>query len=239
MSDSHIGSRGSGMREPLIILARAALGILAALAGAGSVGCADEETPDQVTLRVANWGSPAVESSFMTLERELRREFEQLHPGVRVQFEQIPGFGQYAPKLLMMHVSGSVPDVISLDASSGAVFMDNGVLRDLSPYLERDASFRLDDYFENLVRIFRRGNELYSIPFDFTPMMMYYNRKLFDAAGVTYPRPGWTWEDFRRTARALTVRDSDPAKPPRQYGLNFINVMPFWVLWLWTNGLMC
>lgn len=221
---------------PLIILVRAAWCALAALAGAGQIGCAAEETPEQITLRVANWGSPAVESSFMTLEREFRQEFEQLHPGVRVQFEQIPGFGQYAPKLLMMHVSGSVPDVISLDASSGAVFMDNGVLRDLSPYIDRDASFRLGDYFENLVRVFRRSDKLHSIPFDFTPMMMYYNRKLFDAAGVPYPRQGWTWENFRRTASALTIKDPDPAKPPRQYGFNFINVMPFWILWLWTNG---
>ncbi len=237
MKNRRAAGRGSRMRRRTsTFLGRVALGVLAALAGVGPVGCAGDETPDQVTLRVANWGSPAVESSFMALERQFLREFEQLHPGVRVQVEQIPGFGQYAPKLLMMHVSGSVPDVISLDASSGAAFMDNGVLRDLKPYIERDASFRLDDYFGNLVKIFRRGDKLYSIPLDFTPMMMYYNRKLFDAAGLPYPRPGWTWEDFRRTAGALTIRDPNPVRPPRQYGFNFINVMPFWVLWLWTNG---
>ncbi|HPM25131.1 MAG TPA: extracellular solute-binding protein, partial [Phycisphaerae bacterium] len=118
----------------------------------------------RIVLRVSNWGSPAVESGFMTLEREIREEFEQMHPGVRVQFEQIPGFGQYAPKLLMMHVSGSVPDVIALDASSAAVFIDNGVVRDLAPLVAEDPEFRLADYFERVVQIFRRDQRVYSIP---------------------------------------------------------------------------
>jgi len=196
--------------------------------------CRQESDPRTITLRVANWGSPAVESSFMTLEREIREEFERRHPGVRIQFEQIPGFGQYAPKLLMMHVSGSMPDVISLDASSGAVFMDNGVLRDLAPFIRDDTTFQLEQYFDRLVDIFRRDSRLYSIPFDFTPMMMYYNKRLFDEAGVPYPKPDWTWDDFLRIARALTNRDGPFEK--HQYGFYFMNVMPFWLPWLWTNG---
>ena len=190
-------------------------------------------------LRVANWGGAQVDSDFMKLERQIVREFEQQHPGVSVQVEQIPGPGQYAPKLLMMHVAGSVPDVVHLDASSAAVFIDNDVLRDLMPYVRRDeraGRFDLDDYFENVLAIARRGERLYAIPLDFTPMVIYYNKRLFDAAGVAYPRPGWSWDDFLDTARELTIPADQPGRPPRQYGFNFENVMPLWVPWLWTNG---
>jgi multiple sugar transport system substrate-binding protein len=198
-------------------------------------GCSEEATQPQVVLRVANWGGAQVESAFVKLEREIREEFEAQHPGVRVQVEQIPGHGQYAPKLLMMHVTGSVPDVIHLDASSAAVFIDNGVLRDLTPFVEGDAEFDLGAYFENVVDIARRSEALYAIPLDFTPMVMYYNKQLFDAAGVAYPQLGWDWDDFLQTAQALTVFP-EGATSPQQYGFNFENVMPFWVLWLWTNG---
>lgn len=188
-----------------------------------------------MVLRVANWGGAQVESEFMRLEREIREEFEAAHPGVRVQIEQIPGSGQYAPKLLMMHVTGSVPDVVTLDASSAAVFIDNNVLWDLVPFIENDGGIDLDDYFENVVKIARRGDALYAIPLDFTPMVMYYNKRLFDEAGVPYPREGWTWDDFLETARKLTVFP-EGARSPAQYGFNFENAMPLWVLWLWTNG---
>ena len=175
--------------------------------------CRETEQEDkELVLRVSNWGGVNVDTKFMTLEREIREGFEKQHAGVRVQFEQIPGVGQYAPKLLMMHVTGSVPDVATLDASSAAVFIDNGVLRDLTPYIQRDRKFDLSRYFENVVNIARRGDKLYAVPLDFTPMMMYYNKRLFDAAGVPYPKPGWTWEEFLVTARSLTVFPAQAAR---------------------------
>jgi multiple sugar transport system substrate-binding protein len=214
--------------------ARLILGTVAVVSLAG--GCADDEQAATTVLRVANWGSPAVESSFMELERQILEEFEALHPGVRVQIEQIPGAGQYAPKLLMMHVTGSVPDVIHLDASSAAVFIDNDVLRDLTPLVENDPGFNLEDFFANVVDIARRGEKLYAIPLDFTPMVMYYNKRLFDEADVPHPRDDWTWDEFLTAARRLTILGEDRQRPPLQYGFNFENTMPFWVLWLWTNG---
>jgi multiple sugar transport system substrate-binding protein len=148
-----------------------------------------------------------------------------------------------------------MPDVIHLDASSAAVFIDNGVLRDLSPSIARDPTFRIDDYFESVVAIARRslvppassrqahvpadqatpsGAALYAVPLDFTPMVIYYNKTLFDNAGVPYPADGWTWDDFLAAAKALTITP-DGADRPTQYGFNFINWMPAWLLWLWAN----
>jgi len=212
---------------------RLILGSVAIVSLAG--GCADDEQAVTTVLRVANWGGVQVESDFMTLEREIREEFER-QQGVRVQFEQIPGHGQYAPKLLMMHVTGSVPDVVTLDASSAAVFIDNNVLRDLTPFIAGDPTFELDHYFENVVNIARRGEVLYAIPLDFTPMVMYYNKTLFDAAGVAYPQPGWSWDDFFAAAQRLTVYADDARGGPVQFGFNFENAAPLWMPLLWTNG---
>ena len=209
--------------------------LLPTLLAFGVLGCDRTEQDSAVVLRVANWGSPAVESSFMALERDFRAEFEAQHPGVHVQVELIPGEGRYAPKLIMMHVADSMPDVIHLDASSAAVFVDNGTLRDLTPMIADDGGFDLTAYFDNVTDIARRGDALYAIPLDFTPMVIYYNKTLFDRAGVPYPRDGWTWTEFLATSRALTVVPKGATRPT-QYGFNFINWMPGWLPWLWANG---
>jgi len=205
------------------------------LFAAAAGGCAREDEPSTTVLRVANWTGPDVEPGLVRLERQFRQEFEAAHPGVRLQMEQIPGYGQYTPKLLMMHVAGCMPDVIHLDASAAAVFIDNGVLRDLTPLIESDPQFDLTQYFEPVVEVARRGSSLYAIPLDFTPMMMFYNKRLFDEAHVAYPQAGWTWDEFLQKAKALTVRPAGAARPT-QYGFYFENWMPLWVLWLWTNG---
>ena len=91
---------------------RAILSALLCLLSLICPGCGEGSENETIILRVANWGGAQVESDFMRLERQIVREFEEQHPGVSVRVEQIPGHGQYAPKLLMMHVTGSVPDVV-------------------------------------------------------------------------------------------------------------------------------
>lgn len=191
-------------------------------------------TPAAV-LRVANWGSPWVDPDFMRLERELWGEFERRHPGCKLQIEQIPGEGQYRPKLIMQHVAGVAPDVATIDMSSGADFMNNGLLMDLRPFIEKDPEFRKGDFFDHLWSIASRDGHIYAVPLDFTPMVMIYNKKLFDAAGVPYPREGWSWDEFRDTCRKLTIREPGAVRPA-QWGFYFENEMPLWLPWLWSGG---
>jgi ABC-type glycerol-3-phosphate transport system substrate-binding protein len=105
------------------------------------------ETDRRVVLRVADWGGPAGDPTFLRLERNIRLEFERRCAGVRIQAENIPGPGQYVPKLLMTYVAGNPPDVITLDASSSAVFINHDLLTDLLPRIHTDPGFCLSDYF--------------------------------------------------------------------------------------------
>lgn len=218
---------------------RRALGILLASA---LVGCAyllviaqarssDSGKIERPTiLRVANWSGPGNDPAFWKIEHEIQADFERLHPNVTVRVEGIPGNGQYVPKLLMTYVAGNPPDVIQLDASSAAVFIDHDLLADMTPLLRDDKSFSLGDYFDNVLDIGRRGERLYAAPLDFTPMVMVYNKKMFDAAKVPYPQAGWTREQFLEAAKALTNRSGG------QYGFFIQRDMSLWFPWIWAGG---
>jgi multiple sugar transport system substrate-binding protein len=190
-------------------------------------GCGSPRGPDAIVLRVANWSGAGDDSEFEQTIRGIYEEFERRNPGVEIRVEGIPD--GYVSKVILSFVAGTEPDVMLLDASSAAIFIDNGVLADLTPMMAADEDFDLDDFFPNVVDIARRGESVYAIPNDFTPMVMYYNKRLFDRAGVSYPKAGWSFEEFRKTARVLTV-------PGEQYGFSFANWMPGWIMWLWNNG---
>lgn len=229
-----IHRRCAPIRQP--VRARVAAG-WSALAALLLCGCGDEGSAQATrTLRVANWLHAAVDPSFLALEHALEQEYEQANPGWRLLLEPIPGAGQYAPKLVLMHVAGNPPDAGYLDLSAGAVFIRRGVVRDISRWVQTDDEFRLDDYFPQVASSFQRDGRVFGVPLDFTPMVIFYNRRLFDEAGEPYPEDGWTWEQFAATARRMTLRDADPRAPARQFGLHFENVMSFWILWLWSNG---
>ncbi|PNA07032.1 sugar ABC transporter substrate-binding protein, partial [Pseudomonas sp. GW456-11-11-14-LB1] len=61
------------------------------------------------------------------------------------------------------------------------------------------------------------------------PMVLYYNKRLFDQAGAPYPKAPWTFSEFLEAAKRTTI-------PGKQYGFKFTNWVPGWVMWLWNNG---
>lgn len=204
----------------------ALVGLIAAFA---VVGCV-RPSSDENVLRISNWGGAGDDGPFEQMVQAKNREFGEKH-GAKVRVEGIPG--EYVPKMLLNFVAGSQPDVMVVDASSAAVFVNNGLLQDLRPFIERDPEFKISDYYANVLATYQRGEAIYAIPNDFTPMVMYYNKDLFDDLGVAYPKPGWNFDDFLRTAQQLTVRQNNRTL---QYGFVFTNWMPGWVMWLWNNG---
>ncbi len=188
-------------------------------------GCSRQ--PTGTVLRLSNWGGADDDSAFASKIQGLYADYERAHPGISVHVEGIPG--EYVPKMILSMVAKSPPDVMAVDASSAGVFINNGTLRDLSPFIAKDAEFNQNDYFGNSLATYRQGKSLYAIPGDFTPMAMYYNKRLFDTAHVPYPPAHWTFDQFLETAQKLTI-------PGKQYGFKFTNWMPGWVMWLWNNG---
>jgi multiple sugar transport system substrate-binding protein len=193
-------------------------------------GC--QTLSDEDAVRVASWGNLGDDSEFNQIVNDLYEGFEETHPSYDLQVERSPDPQQYRHKMLLSYIAGSTPDVMALDASSAADFIENDLIVDLTPYFEADPEFDIDDYYENVVEIAARDGEVYAVPVGFTPLVMYYNKRLFDEAGVEYPQPGWTYDDFLEKAQAITRREGDD----QVWGYQFANWMPGWIMWLWNNG---
>lgn len=97
-----------------------------------------------------------------------------------------------------------------------------GLVRDLTPFIEADPTFDVADFYPNALQ--EQNGQLFVLPTSLQFNLLFYNRALFDAVGVAYPEPGWTWETFRETANALTVREDGEVG---QWG--FVNPTPAWV----------
>jgi multiple sugar transport system substrate-binding protein len=161
--------------------------------------------------------------------------FTRAHAGITVQ-QQSAGTGQaeYRERILTSIVAGHPPDVFLLDNIDVPAFTERRVLLDLAPYLPR---LGLDPsrYDSTVLGIFRRGTAVYALPKGYTPMVLVYNKDLFDRAGIPYPPDDWTWDDFLRTARALT-RDTDGDGQIDQWGTAYDRRYFLWAAWLWSGG---
>lgn len=133
------------------------------------------------------------------LHFQLARAFEAENPGIQVALSLYPSRG-FATRVLTAIAAGEGPDVwyhyYSPDIAA------QGFLEDLTPYL--DESDVDDGWFESARRRGVYNGRTYGVPRDAVAGFIVYNKDIFDAAGMAYPEEGWTVEDYRQTALALT-----------------------------------
>jgi multiple sugar transport system permease protein len=183
---------------------------------------------EKITIRVANWAG----AEEVKLEERIAAEFMKRHPQVQVEIESIPA--NYKQKILTSIAAGTVADVFLLDSPIIPALLNKGVLIDLNPYLSGEG-IDPEDFFPNVLNIFQKGDALYAIPKDFTPIMMYYNKRMFDKNNVPYPSNDWTWDDYLHLAQQLT-RDTDGDGAWDQFGTVFRNYFYLWQPWIWMTG---
>lgn len=173
-------------------------------------------------LRVATWDS----GESVNVLTQTAQLFEKGHPGVKVQIEAYgDGFDQ---KLAAAFGAKSPPDVTYMWN-----FPDYAAsLEPLDEYVKKDKALKLDDLVPGLLNYNRIGGKLYGLPAGFSSFALYYNKAMFDKAGIAYPTDKWTWDDVRAAARKLRNKES------KQYGYGVdANPDPYDLQsLLWSNG---
>ena len=157
-----------------------------------------------VEIKVAFWGSPE-EIDIVT---KSMASWQKEHQDIKVRFEHTPYSG-YDSKILTRVAGGAAPDVIAAESNYFVTFATRNVFLGLNQFIKEDTTFKLDDFFSSIIDRFTVSGEVYAIPRDVAPFAcVFYNKTLFDEAGLPYPTDDWTWDDMLGMAQKLTKRDS-------------------------------
>lgn len=156
-----------------------------------------------VTLRWAFWGSPEEALS----HKMVADAFMKVHPEIKIETWNEP-WDNYFTKIQALWASGdpnTVPDIAFLWPTPK--YAAEGVLENLDPYI-RKSGYDLNDYWGGLLESAKYKGSVYGLPRDIEVNVLYYNKDLFDKAGVKYPDESWTWDDLLAAAEKLTVKDA-------------------------------
>ena len=166
-------------------------------------GCAREDVaPRPVEIKVAFWGAP----DEIKITSDLMAEWEKTRPDIKVKLEHTPYRG-YVDKLLTRIAGRSAPDIICTEVDLFVTFQSKGVLRDITPYIAGSAEINTGDFYPEVMDRFTVSGKLYALPRDTAPFAcVYYNKKLFDEAGLAYPSDDWDTQDLLDAANKLTRR---------------------------------
>ena len=153
--------------------------------------------------------SGRVELIWCSDDNPARREqielFNRLYPQYTVRLDPM---NSNMEKVIVQSLAGVGPDLF--DCYSGfqvAAYVRSGIALDCTDFLE-SRGIEPDSIWPAARPSFMYGGRMFGHTENVGANAIWYNKDLFDAAGVPYPSKGWTWEDFIAVAQRLTKRDS-------------------------------
>ena len=133
-----------------------------------------------------------------------------------------------------MIAAGTGPDVFLLNSNQILHFADEGVILDQQPYYDA-AGIDVDATYVDAA-VWRHNGALLTVAPSMNSIIVFYNKAMFDAAGVAYPpataAEAWTWDQFVETARQLTSGES----MDKVYGVYVAPWSTVWSPFLFSNG---
>lgn len=168
--------------------------------GSGEQGASSDE------LSVAIWDTnqePGI--------KEILDDFTK-ETGIKTKISVVK-WNEYWTMLEAGAQGGSLPDVFWMHSNESERYMSNDMLLDLTDKIKASEKIKVENYPEDIWGLYTYKDHYYAVPKDIDTIAIWYNKKLFDEAGVPYPTSDWTWDDLTETARKLTKSDGS------QYGL--------------------
>lgn len=108
---------------------------------------------------------------------------------------------------------GSLPDVFWMHSNESERYMSNDMLLDLTDKIAESDKIDPENYPEDIWGLYTYDDKYYAVPKDVDTIALWYNKTMFDEAGLAYPTADWTWDDVSEAAKKLTKDDGS------QYGL--------------------
>lgn len=175
--------------------------VVAAMLAGCSGGGEKSSSDGPVTITYGIWAgtqTPAMQ--------EIAAAFTKENPNITVKIQERP-YPEFWSTLQTGAAGGTAPDAFWMLAQQIRPYAAGNQLLDITDTVKQQ-NVDLGNYPKAVLDLYDQGDgKLYGLPKDVDTNAVWYNKAMFDKAGVAYPKADWTWADFRETAKKLT----DPA----------------------------
>ncbi|MFD5974979.1 ABC transporter substrate-binding protein [Streptomyces bacillaris] len=180
----------------------ASLALLATACGGGSGP--DAQAPgDGKPVTLTFWSATAG-------AKETAEAFNKTQSDIKVQFSLVPAGPEGVTKLSNAVKGGNAPDIATMDYSALPEYASEGNLENLTASSGELVKKEFPEAVQSLVNL---GGSTWAVPFDVTPIQLYYRKDLFQKHGVEVPT---TWAEYRTAAEK--IHRADPGLTITNFG---------------------
>lgn len=167
---------------------------------------ASTEEKKPVNMQLATWGNDAHKKMY----EDMLAKYKLTHPNVSAEVLLIP-FNDYQQKMSITMAANQAPDIAWLSDIMIPQFLETNQLTDISSIAE-DKDYDFNDINASSFDLVKKDGKYYGVAFSTPPVMLYYNKTLFDEKGLQTPMElytagKWNYEEFLKDAKTITNKD--------------------------------
>ena len=194
----HYKQGGKMQKKARTILAATLSGIL--VAGLGMVS-----VPAQAAKTTVNYFTFSAAPDHLDTMKAMIAAFEKKNPTIHINL-QPASYDDYFTKLKTRVAANQAPDTFELNYENFVTYAAAGSLLNLNAVAAADKTFKKSVYYGKAYDVFAANGKQYGLPASYSTVVLIYNKDLFDAAGVAYPKSSWDWSDEANAAKALKAK---------------------------------
>jgi multiple sugar transport system substrate-binding protein len=187
-------------------------------------------TGPEATITYSIWGDPQEIKN----QQAIVDAFHAVNPKITVKVT-VSDWEPYWDKLLTSVSGGDAPDVFAMDGPLFPDYQSRDVLLDLKPFIDRDG-YDLGQLADQAVADFTTPGGQFGLPRDLNVVALYYNKKMFDTAGILYPDETWDWAKLTSTAKQLTLKGANGKVSQWGFYTETTDMENFWSELVWQSG---
>ncbi len=179
-------------KRALALVAAAAVALSGALTGCGSSG---NDSANSNIVEVWDYEGQGVSNEAM---EAAVKSFEAENPDLKIKRTSF-AFGDLSKSIIQGGVGGQIPDVAIIDNVDNQNFASLGLLKDITS----EVSSMQSEYYEGPWSSTQLNGKTYGLPMNSNNLALFYNKTLFEQAGIANPPS--TWDELAATAKKLAT----------------------------------
>ena len=140
--------------------------------------------------------------------QKLVNEFNQTHPNIVVKADYAGSYSETLSKTIAAVKGGNPPDIVQIYDIGTQMMIDSGIIVPLQKFIDEDKTFDANTLIPQARGYYTANGKLYSLPFNSSNPVIYYNKTLFKKAGLDPNNPPTTWSQFKEACKMLTIKNS-------------------------------
>jgi sn-glycerol 3-phosphate transport system substrate-binding protein len=164
-------------------------------------GCSSSETGGDETTEIDFWFPVAVGGDVAKIVDGFVADFQKENPDIKVNAKYGGSYAETMTQVMASAQAGNSPELAVLFSIDLFTLLENDLIEELTPMFDQGY---LDDFYDGFMANSSIGDKVYSLPFQRSTIVLYYNKDAFKEAGLDPEAPPENWDQLVEYGKKLT-----------------------------------